>query len=135
MVDEMSAVFYASKPRVIHMAINITLAPVLLYLIGLWPWPPTLPHYITFFITGLIGFRYAKLRLGQPRLVLDEKGLYCPEFFAQEDIRNVQTVMRALKLTLVEDGEVKEKIINLGWASNQDFPLIVELVTKRFNQS
>ena len=72
MNDESTAVFYSSKPRVTHMALNITLAPVLLYLVGIWPWPPTLPHYITFFITGLIGMRYAKQRLGQPRLVLDE---------------------------------------------------------------
>ena len=69
-------VFYSSKPRVIHMAINIGIAPALLYLVGLWPWPPTLPHYITFFITGLIGMRYAKQRLHQPRLALDDKGLY-----------------------------------------------------------
>ena len=59
--------FYSSKPRVIHMAFNIALAPVLLYLIGVWPWPPTLPHYITFLITGLIGMRYARQRLGQAR--------------------------------------------------------------------
>ena len=72
-----SAVFYSSKPRTIHMAINIALAPVLLYLFGVWPWPPTLPHYITFFITGLIGMRYAKQRLGQARLAIDKDGLHC----------------------------------------------------------
>lgn len=125
-------VFYSSKPRVIHMAINIAIAPVLLYLVGIWPWPPTLPHYITFFITGLIGMRYARQRLHQPRLALDEKGLYCGEFYPAESIRNVQTVMRALKLTVLSDGEVKEKIINLGWASNDDFKAIVQLLAERF---
>jgi len=95
--DGEAHIFYSSKPRTIHMAINIAIAPVLLYLLGIWPWPPTLPHYITFFITGLIGMRYAKRRLGQPRLALDEKGLYCGEFYPAESIRNVQTVMRALK--------------------------------------
>lgn len=135
MNQEPSAVFYSSKPRVIHMAVNIAIAPVLLYLVGLWPWPPTLPHYVTFFITGLIGMRYAKLRLGQPRLVLDDKGLYCNEFYPNENIRSVTTAMRALKLTLVEDGGVREKVISLGWASNDDFKAIVELLTKRFNQS
>ena len=127
-------VFYPSKPRVIHMAINIALAPVLLYLLGIWPWPPTLPHYVTFFITGLIGMRYARQRLGQARLALDDKGLYCGEFYPAESIRNVQTVMRALKLTLLQDGEVREKIINLGWASNDDFKTIVQLVSKRFQR-
>ena len=127
-------VFYSSKPRVIHMALNIALAPVLLYLVGLWPWPPTLPHYATFFITGLIGMRYAKQRLGQPRLALDEKGLYYDDFYPAENIRNVQTVMRALKLTLMENGQVREKIINLGWASNADFVRIVELLAERFDK-
>ena len=130
-----SAVFYSSKPRTIHMAINIALAPVLLYLFGVWPWPPTLPHYITFFITGLIGMRYAKQRLGQARLAIDKDGLYCNEFYPNESIRDVQTVMRALKLTLVQDGEVREKIINLGWASNDDFKAIVEILTRRFGQN
>ncbi len=128
-------IFYSSKPRTIHVAVNIALAPVLLYLLGIWPWPPTLPHYITFFITGLIGMRYAKLRLGQARLALDEKGLYCGEFYPAESIRNVQPVMRALKLTLMQDGEVKEKIINLGWASNNDFNVIVQLVVERFQRT
>ena len=133
--SENEYVFFSSKPRVIHMAVNIALAPVLLYLIGLWPWPPTLPHYATFFITGLIGMRYAKQRLGMPRLGLNDKGLYCGEFYPAENIRNAQTVMRALKLTLMEDGQVREKIIGLGWASNADFTRIAELVTKRFGSA
>ena len=126
--------FYSSKPRTIHVAINIALAPVLLYLLGIWPWPPTLPHYITFFITGLIGMRYARQRLGQVRLAIDEKGLYSDEFYPAESIRKVQTMMRALKLTLLKDGEVREKIINLGWASNDDFGTIVRLVGERFQR-
>ena len=134
MAEPESAVFYSSKPRVIHMAINIAISPVLLYLVGIWPWPPTLPHYITFFITGLIGMRYAKQRLGRARLAIDADGLHCNEFYPNESIRDVQTVMRALKLTLVQDGEVKEKIINLGWASNDDFKTIVELLSKRFGK-
>lgn len=132
MNDESTTVFYSSKPRVAHMAVNIALAPALLYLVGIWPWPPTLPHYITFFVTGLIGMRYAKQRWQQPRLALDEKGLYCGDFYPAESIRNVQTMMRALKLTVLADGEVKEKVINLGWASNDDYKAIVELLTERF---
>ena len=134
MAEPEAAVFYSSNPRVIHMAINIAMAPVLLYLISIWPWPPTLPHYITFFITGLIGMRYAKQRLGAARLAIDADGLHYNAFYPSESIRDVQPVMRALKLTLVQDGEVKEKIINLGWASNEDFKTIVELLSKRFGQ-
>ena len=133
-IDGEAHIFYSSKPRTIHMAVNIAIAPVLLYLLGIWAWPPTLPHYITFFITGLIGMRYAKQRLGQARLALDEKGLYCGEFYPAESIRNVQTMMRALKLTVMQDGAVKEKVINLGWASNDDFKAIVQLLGERFQQ-
>ena len=42
--------------------------------------------------------------------------------------------MRALKLTVMQDGEVKEKVINLGWASNDDFKAIVQLLVERFQQ-
>ena len=132
MNDDQPIEFYSSKPRLVHMAVNIALAPVLLYLVGIWPWPPTLPHYITFAITGLIAHRYARLRWNQPRLIVDRRGLTCGEFYSWESIRQVQTVMRALKLTLMRDGEVKEKAINLGWASNDDFKAIVQLISERF---
>lgn len=125
--------FYSSKPRLIHMALNISLAPALLYLVGFWPWPPTLPHYITFGITGLIAMRYARLRWHQPRLIIDDRGLTCGEFYPWESIRHVQTVMRAFKLTLMqEDGQVRQKVLNLGWASNDDFKTIVRIITERF---
>ena len=127
--------FYSSKPRLIHMAANIALAPVLLYLVGFWPWPPTLPHYITFAITGLIAMRYARQRWHQPRLVIDDRGLTCGEFYPWESIRHMQTVMRAFKLTLMQDdGQMRQKVLNLGWASNDDFKTIVRLLTERFEQ-
>jgi len=34
--------FYSSKPRLIHMAANIWIAPAYLYLIGIWTWPQNL---------------------------------------------------------------------------------------------
>ncbi len=135
MNDITQHVFYSSKPRVVHVAINIAASPILLYLLGIWPWPPTLPHYLTFFITGLIGFRYARQRIGQPRLVIDDKGLHFDRFYPAESIRGAQRVLRAVKLTLLQDdGQVTEKVINLGWASNDDFPVIVKLLTERFGK-
>jgi hypothetical protein len=124
--------FRSSKPRLVHMTLNIALAPALLYLVGIWPWPPTLPHYITFAITGLIAHRYARQRWNRPRLIVDQRGLTCGDFYSWESIRQVQTVMRALKLTLMQDGEVKQKVLNLGWASNDDFKTIVHLISQRF---
>jgi hypothetical protein len=125
--------FYSSKPRLIHMTANIWISPVLLYLIGIWVWPPTLPHYIAFFITGLIAMHYFKQRWGSPRLVFDEEGFYCGEYYPVETIQKVEPGMRSLKLSLIKDGESKDKVISLGWASNDDFKAIVLLAMDRFN--
>ena len=127
-------VFYSSKPRLVHVALNIALAPVLLYLFGIWSLPPTLPHYITFAITGLIGHRYARRRWSTPRLVLDDDGLHCGEFYPAESIQRVDRVMRAMKLRVLVDGAVQDRVISLGWASNADFKVIVALLHDRFNQ-
>ena len=40
--------------------------------------------------------------------------------------------MRALKLGLIKDGESKEKVISLGWASNDDLKTIIKLAYERF---
>ena len=126
--------FYSSKPRLIHMAINIWIAPALLYLAGIWAFPPTMPHYITFFFTGLIAMRYVKQRWGNPRMVFDSEGFYCGEYYLAESIQKVEPVMRSLKLSLTKDGESKDKIISLGWASNDDLKTIVKLAVERFNR-
>ena len=125
--------FYSSRPRLIHMAVNIWISPALLYLIGIWTWPPTLPHYITFFITGLIAMRYTKQRWDSPRMVFDSEGVYCGEYYPAESIQKIEPVMRAIKLSLFKDGVPKDKVISLGWASNDDFKKIVKLADERFN--
>jgi len=127
--------FYSSKPRLIHMAANIWISPGLLYLAGIWAWPPTTPHYITFFITGLIAIRYSQQRWSSPRLVLDSEGLYCGKYYPAETIHKVEPVLRALKLSLISDGELKDKVISLGWASNDDIKTIVMLAADRFNKT
>ena len=81
---------------------------------------------------GLIAMRYARMRWHQPRLLVNHEGIYCGTFYPWESIRKMQTVMRALKITVMQDdGRVKEKVLNLGWASNADFKLIVEILTAR----
>jgi hypothetical protein len=127
--------FYSSKPRLIHMAANIFIAPALLYLVGVWTWPPVLPHYITFFISGFIALGFVKQRWGSPRLVFDSEGLYFGEYYPAESIQKVEPVMRSLKLSLIKDGEIKDKIISLGWASNDDLNTIVKMAVDRFNRS
>ncbi len=76
--------------------------------------------------------RYTKRRWGSPRMVFDSEGFYCGEYFPAESIQKVEPVMRALKLSLIKGGEVKEKAISLGWASNDDLKTIITLVDERF---
>lgn len=132
MANSDAQTFYSSKIRLVHVAANIALAPVLLYLFGIWSLPPSLPHYITFGVTGLLAHRYARRRWDIPRLVIDDAGLHYEEFIPAESIQSVQRFMRALKVHVLEDGAVTEKVISLNWASNADFKIILELVGKRF---
>ena len=134
MKTESKHVFYSSKPRVVHMALNIALAPLLLYLLGAWSWPPLLPHYIVFAITALMALHFARKRWSTPRLVLDETGLQCGDFYAADDIYKADTAMRSVVLTILRDGKVKEKIISLGWASRDDYRTIVQLLGERFQR-
>jgi hypothetical protein len=122
MNDQTKHIFYSSKPRVIHMALNIALAPLLLYLLGAWAWPPSIQHYIVFVITGL------------PRLVLDESGLTCGVFYPIDNIYKAEGSIRSVTLTILKDGKVKEKIISLGWASREDYKTIVQLLNERFQR-
>ena len=93
-----SAVFYSSKPRiVIHMAINIAIAPVLLYLVGVWPWPPQRCRTTSpFSITGLIGIALRASQLARRCPPGDRRGrtaLRSSFYPADESIyRGVQTV-------------------------------------------
>ncbi len=131
---ETQHIFYSSKPRVIHMALNIALAPLLLYLLGAWAWPPAIPHYIVFVITGLMALHYVRRRWTAPRLALDEKGLHCGSFYPVENIYRAEGSIRSVTLTLLKDGKVKEKIISLGWASREDYKTIVQLLSDRFQR-
>ena len=134
MTDEATHLFYSSKPRIVHVALNIALAPILLYLLGAWAWPPELPHYIVFAITGLMALQYARQRWKAPRLVLDDKGLHCGTFYPAENIYRAEASIRSVTLTVLADGKVKEKIISLGWASRDDYKAIVQLLSDRFQR-
>ena len=134
MNTESRHVFYASKSRILHMAFNITLAPILLYLLGVWSWPPLLPHYIVFAITALMALHYARRHWSTPRLVLDETGLHCGDFYATDDIYKAEAAIRSVVLTILRDGKVKEKVISLGWSSRADYRVIVQLLGEHFQR-
>ena len=134
MEKESKKVFYASKPRILHMAANIALAPLLLYLLGAWGWPPQLPHYIVFAITTLMALHYSRRHWSTPRLELDESGLKCGAFYTADNIIKAEPAMRSVVLTILKDGKVKDKIVSLGWASREDYKAIIALLTERFQR-
>ena len=134
MTDSETIKFYSSKPRLIHMAANILFAPILLYLVGIWSWPPTAPHYIVFAITLLMAVHYLRQRWHTPRLVLDDKGLLCGSFYSAENIYRADPTLRSVQLTILKDGKVKQKIVSLGWANKNDYRAIVQLLSERFKR-
>ena len=134
MDNDSKEVFYASKPRILHMAANIALAPLLLYLLGAWSWPPQLPHYIVFAITALIALNYSHRHWKTPRLELDESGLQCGAFYATDNIYKAAPAMRSVVLTILKDGKVKDKVVSLGWANREDYKAIIALLTERFQR-
>ena len=126
--------FYWSRLHLVHMAINIALAPVLLYLLGLWAWPPTLPHIITFVITTLIALRYANNRWHTPKLVLNEEGLTCGKFYPLDAIYQAQPSLRSVNLLLYSDKQLRRAEIHLGWATREDREQIQQLLAERFQR-
>jgi len=116
------------------MAANILFAPILLYLLGVWPWPPTGPHYIVFAITLLMAVHYLRQRWHTPRLILDDNGLFCGSFYPAENIYRADATVRSVQLTILKDGKVKQKIVSLGWASKDDYRTIVQLLSERFKR-
>ena len=131
---ESKQVFYASKLRTLHMAANITLAPLLLYLLGAWAWPPQLPHYIVFAITALMALHYSRRHWATPRLVLDESGLQCGAFYPTDNIYKATPAIRSVVLTILKDGKVKDKVVSLGWSSRGDYKIIIALLSERFQR-
>jgi hypothetical protein len=134
MDNDAGQVFFASKPRILHVALNIALAPLLLYLLGAWSWPPQLPHYIVFAITALMALHYARRHWSTPRLRLDASGLHCGAFYPAETIYRAKPAVRSVVLTILKGGQVKDKIISLGWASREDYRTIVQLLAERFQR-
>lgn len=123
--------YFFSRPRLIHIASNIALSPILLYLIGLWPWPPTLPHLIVFAITGIIAVRYVKKRWTTPQMVIDENAIHCGGVYPFEDIVKVEQVMRSLRITMRTEQQEATSVVSLNWSKATDLEEILQIVNER----
>ena len=132
MSEQDSVTFYSGKKQLMPIAFNIAVAPMLLYLFRLWPWPPTTLHLVAFILSTVLAFRYYKSRLVKPRLVFDANGIHCGASYGADVIEGVKPYMRALKIFVNVDGKQKEKVVNLWWASKEDLQSIFETAISRY---
>lgn len=124
--------FYPGKKQLIPLAFNIAIAPMLLYLLGFWPWPPTVLHIAVFALTSTMAVRFVKHHLQKARLVIDDAGIHCGRSYPANSIRGVKPYMRGLKVWIDKDGSEIEKVINLWWASKDDLQVIFQQATERY---
>lgn len=125
-------VFYAEKKRLVHIALNIALAPLLLYLLRVWSWPPTVIQLGVFAITAVVAMRFYRARTGKPRLRFDDAGLHYKTSYAVADILGVKADIGALKIWMNEAQGPREYPIKLWWASKQDMHEIVRIASERY---
>lgn len=114
------------------VVLNIAVSPLLLYLVRLWPWPPTILHLGVFVLTTVIAVRYLRSQLKKPRLVFDEPGIIGKTTYPAGNIQGIKPYMRALRVWVTIDGKEKEKVINLWWASKEDLQRIFSIASERY---
>jgi hypothetical protein len=127
-----SVSFYPGKKQLIPVAFNIAVAPMLLYLFRLWPWPPTVLHMAVFALTSIMAVRYVKYHVQKARMVIDDFGIHCGKSYPADSIRAVKPYMRALKVWVDIDGKEKEKVINLWWVSKEGLQAIFQQASERY---
>jgi hypothetical protein len=133
MSEEETVIFYPGKAKLIPIAFNIAIVPMLLYFSGVWPWPPTILHMVVFVLTAIVAVKFIKRSIKKPRLIFDNKGIHCGGVtYPTELIISIQPYMRALRIKFNKDGKEKEKVLNLWWASKKDIGRIYEIATERY---
>ncbi len=133
MSEQEPVVFYPGKIKLIPIALNIAVAPMLLYFLGLWPWPPTALHFAVFALTAIVAFQFVKRSIKKPRMIFDNEGIHFGGVsYPTKSIISIQPYMRALRIKFDKEGKEKEKIANLWWASKDDIRRIYEIATARY---
>ncbi len=132
MAESSEIVFYPGRRRLVHIALNIALAPLLLYLLRIWSWPPGAVHLGVFGITAIMGFRFFRSRSGKPRLRFDDAGLHYKTSYAASAIRGVKAEIGSMKIWVEDEQGLHEHLINLWWANRDDMQEIVRVASERY---
>ncbi len=123
--------YYTSRGRLVHAAVNIALAPVLLYLFRFWSWPPELSQLPWFLVSGGIALAYVNHYRRVPKFVIGED-LICAgrRSWRRDQLVAVQPVLRQLRIVVDEGGVRREAVIAMGWASAGDYREIANRLGK-----
>jgi fucose 4-O-acetylase-like acetyltransferase len=133
MSEQQSVVFYPGKARLIPIAFNIAIAPILLYFSGVWAWPPAIFHIAVFVLTTIVAIQFVKRSTSKPRIIFDNQGIhFAGVTYPTASIIAIQPYMRALIIKINKEGKEKEKIVNLWWAGKEDIRLIYETAKARY---
>ena len=130
MSDSTTHSFCYSKGRIIHVAINIALSPVLFIVVGVWSWPPTGMQALIYLASFLAAVAYSRYRWQQPVLFIDDNGIRGKKSFEFASLEKCALIFRSLRLKLSADKGGQEEVLNLNWASKEDIQKIVALVNQ-----
>ncbi len=118
----MSGAYYTSRGRLVHAAVNIALAPVLLYLFRYWNWPPELSQLPWFLVSAGIALAYVHHHRRVPKFVIGEEQIRAGRrTWRRDQLVAVQPVLRQLRIVVDEGGVRREAVIAMGWASVDDY--------------
>ncbi len=114
--------YYTSRGRMLHSAVNIALAPVLLYLFRYWNWPPDWSHLPWFLASSGVAAFFVVQRRRTPKFIIGETTISAGNrTWRQDQLVAIQPVLRQLRVVVDEDGSRRESVIAMGWASAQDY--------------
>ena len=133
MNEQNQILFFPGKIQLLPISFNIAISPMLLYLSGLWPWPPSPLHAVVFILAIVVAVRFTRKSITRPRLIFDENGIqFAGVTYRSDSIVGVLPYMKALRVWINTDEGEKERLINLWWASKDDIRKIFEIATTRY---
>jgi hypothetical protein len=117
--------FFMSRRKLIHFALNLALAPAILYVFRVWPWPPAPIHLAVFGITTVMALKFYQHNRKQPKLIADSSGIRGKFFVERDSIRNISLQGNLLKFTTESNGLSEERSMRLWWAEVAELDFIL----------
>jgi hypothetical protein len=117
--------FFMSKRKLIHFALNLALAPAILYVFRIWPWPPAPVHLAVFGITSVMAIKFYMHNRKQPKLIADSTGIQGKFFVERDSIKDISLHGNLLKFSTESNGHYEERSMRLWWAEVGELEFIL----------